>query len=178
MINLLYIVLAIYFLLKFINPLIYEIISIKKQNNLIKEKIYLDNKALINKRKIETIFKEALKEKSFINKIFFNPAYNETQVFTSVQRIIKFFDKQNKVQKIVWGNTYIINNVKVFPITIYLTSTPYYFEKFIKRICKSEKLFFISFLKIDAINKFAPVKYQIQILSFQKLKEKNIEKNK
>ena len=176
MIKLFYIVLGFYILIKFINPLVYNISHLKTQNILIKQRIDINKKLFEDKNKIDLLFKKALKSKKELENIFFASNYSQTQIFTLMQKNIKSFDQKHIIKRFSWGNVYIKNGVKFFPITIYIKALPKDFGNFIEKICKSNKLLFVNYLKIDAINERVPVKYQIKLIALQKADK--IEKNK
>ena len=176
MIKLLYIVLGFYILIKFINPLMDNIEHLKSQNILIKHRIDINKKLFKDKDRIDFLFKKALKNKKELDNILFASNYSQTQVFTSLQKNIKSFDQKHIIKRLNWGNVYIKNGVKFFPITVYLEALPKDFGDFIEKICNSNKLLFVNYLKINAINKRVPVKYQIKLIAFQKADK--IEKNK
>jgi Tfp pilus assembly protein PilO len=168
MIKLLYFVLGIYIYIKFYQPIINEIYNIQKKISILdsqikKYQIYIKKKEYINK-----IYRKTLKIDKENKKLFFQG--NSTIIYTKIQQILQHSIPNSNIINIKWLNNIEEDNFIIYPISIKIKAYPHEFRKFLKKICKNNKILYIKDIKINAINPKVPIRYNITIYGF-KIKE-------
>jgi hypothetical protein len=173
--KLLFWVVGIYILFKFENSIVNNINDNINKLNYINYTIKRYENLLQNKNKIEKTLSKSINVDKENKKYFFSKKMTNNEIYVKLQNIIKEnakkagFDLNNFKWELVKERDFYY----LVPIQANFETLPENFSKFLKLMCKEEKIFKNTFLKVSAISNYRndTVKYQIEF-SALKLKGK------
>jgi Tfp pilus assembly protein PilO len=154
--NLLFFVVGVYVLVKFILPQIDKINKTNTEIALLESSIHKYQVILENKSKIHQLKKNVLKEEKVnFSYVFHNK--NNTAVFTNTQKIIKnAAQKANiNIKSLRWLSPVDNKLYYEIPIKITFRTYPENFYIFLKQVCKNNKIILSKMLKTKALNKYS-----------------------